>query len=95
MINISDFTSAWADKNNREAAYAIAEQYVAENSVMLEQMFGNKTSDELVQLVSLSRLAGNHEMAQMITIWELVKFPRKEIGGAILQFNPLKGKSNG
>lgn len=80
-VTIQDFKDAWADKPNRDKAFAIAEQYVAENEGILEPILGGKTSDELVAVVSLARAAGNDEMATAVTIWELVKFERKQIGG--------------
>ena len=89
MTTVQDFVSAWADKPNRDAAYAIAEQYVAENAATLEPILGGKSSDELVQLVDLARAAGNHDMAQVVTMWELVKFPRKNIGGIVRPGRPL------
>ena len=83
MATVAEFEAAWADKGNREAAYAIAEQYVAENAATLEPILGGKSSDELVKLVDLARAAGNPEMAQVVTMWELVKFARKTIGGVV------------
>jgi hypothetical protein len=84
MATVQDFRTAWADKANRDKAIEIAEQYIAENAASLEPILGGKSSDECVQLVGLSRLGGNDEMATVVTMWELVKFPRKQIGGAVV-----------
>ena len=50
-VTIQDFKDAWADKPNRDKAFALAEQYVAENEGILEPILGGKTSDELVAVV--------------------------------------------
>ena len=84
MVSVHEFTSAWADKPNRDKAIAIAEKYIAENAATLDPILGGKTSDDCVNLVSLSRAAGNDDMATVVTMWELVKFPRKHIGGAVV-----------
>lgn len=89
MTTIQEFRAAWADKPNRDAAHAIAAQYVAENAATLEPILGDKSSNELVQMIELARLAGNEDMVTAITMYELVKFERRQIGGALnLQVDP-------
>lgn len=83
MVTVQEFRDAWADKPNRDAAVALAEQYVAENAALLEPILGDKTSEELVQVIDLARAAGNEDMVTTVTMWELVHFERKEIGGTI------------
>lgn len=83
MATVQEFRTAWADKPNRAAAHAIADQYVAENAATLEPILGGKSSDECVQLIELARLAGNEELVTAITMWELVQFERKRIGGTL------------
>ena len=83
MVTIQQFRDAWADKPNRAAAFALAEQYVNENAATLEPILGDKDSDECVQLVSLARAAGNDDMATVVSMWELVTFERRQIGGAL------------
>ena len=84
MVSIQDFRDAWADKGNRATvAFAIAEQYVAENAATLDPILGDKTSDELVGIVDLARAGGNQDMVTMVTMYELVKFERRQIGAAV------------
>ena len=94
MATIEEFKAAWADKPNRDQAYAIAEQYVSENAAVLDPILGGKSSDELVKIVDLARAAGNDETATVTTMYELVKFERKQIGGAVnaVPLNPPKRK---
>lgn len=82
-VTVQDFKTAWADKPNRDVAYALAEQYVAENAATLEPSLGDKSSDEIVQVVELCRAAGNDDAATAATMYELVKFERRQIGGEI------------
>lgn len=98
MATIQEFRTAWADKPNRAAAYPIAEAYVAENAATLEPILAGKSSNELVQLVELARLAGNDDMATAVTMYELVKFERKQVGGSLnmqVEPEPLLRRLNG
>jgi len=83
MVTVQEFRTAWADKENRGAAYALAEQYVAENATVLEAIAGGKTSDECVQIIEALRASNNPDMETAITMYELVKFERKQIGGSL------------
>jgi len=83
MVTVKEFQIAWDDKPNRDKAYALAEQYVAENVTMLEAIAGGKTSDECVQIIEALRASNNPDMAIAITMYELVKFERKQIGGSL------------
>lgn len=85
MATIQQFRAAWdaSAKEDRSAAIALADQYVAENAAMLEAVFGGKSITELCDLVSAFRMAGNTAMADAATAWELVKFPRQQIGGNV------------
>lgn len=83
MVTVQEFRSAWADKDNRATAYALAEQYVAENATVLEAIAGGKTSDECVQIIEALRASNNSDMETAITMYELVKFERKQIGGTL------------
>ncbi|MGE3795891.1 MAG: hypothetical protein AB7I38_18470 [Dehalococcoidia bacterium] len=83
MVTVQDFRDAWANKADREPAMEIARQYVEQERAMLEPILGGKTRDELVKVVDLCRAAGNHNMATAATMWELVTFPRQQIGGDI------------
>lgn len=82
MVTVQDFKNAWANKADRAPAMALAEQYVAENAAVLDPILGGKSREELVKIVDLARAAGNDDMAWTVTMWELVKFPRQQIGGA-------------
>lgn len=97
MVSIQDFRDAWADRANRDAAFAIAEQYVAENEATLAPILAGKSSDELVKMIDLAKLAGNRELADTIKLWELVKFERRHIGGTlrkVLDAGPALRKVN-
>lgn len=85
MATIQEFKAAWeaSTKDDRSAAIALADQYVAENAALLESMFGGKSIAELCDLVSAFRQTGNMAMADAATAWELVKFPRQQIGGNV------------
>lgn len=82
-VTLQQFRDAWADKPNRAAAITLAEQYVAENRATLEPIFGGKSSTELVTIIDAARLAGSEDVVTAATIWELVGFERKHIGGAV------------
>jgi len=82
-VTLQDFRDAWADKPNRDAAYALAEQWVEENRPQFEPIFGGKTSSELVTIIDAARAAGNEDVVTAATIWELVGFERKHIGGVV------------
>lgn len=83
MVSVKDFETAWANKADRGPAMEIAQRYCEQERAVLEPIIGDKTSDELVQLIGLLRQAGNHEMAQAVTMWELCNFERRQIGGAV------------
>jgi hypothetical protein len=83
MATVQDFRTAWADKANRDKAIEIAKEYVAENAATLDPILGGKTSDDLVQMIDLARAAGNEDMVTSLTMYELVGFERREIGGAV------------
>jgi hypothetical protein len=83
MATIQEFRDAWADKPNRDKAIAIAEEYITENAAVLDPLFGDKTSPELVTLIDAARLAGNEDVVTALTMYELVHFERQEIGGAV------------
>lgn len=89
MVTVQEFRIAWADRDNRAAAYAIAEQYVTENETLLETIAGGKTSDECVQIIEALRASNNPDMETAITMYELVKFERKQIGGSLNFGGPL------
>lgn len=97
-VTLQDFRDAWADKPNRDAALALAEQWVEENRATFEPIFGGKSSSELVAIIDAARLAGNEDVVTAATIWELVGFDRKNIGGtvrSIPNLEPARRKPEG
>ena len=87
-VTLEQFRAAWADKPNRDKAYALAEQYAKENAATLDPLLGGMDGEDLVRLVDLARLAGDEDNATAITIYELVKFERQDIGGHIAMVVP-------
>lgn len=83
MATIQQFREAWADKENRAAAFEIAREYVAENAALLDPILGNLDSDQLVGLIDLARLAGQDDEVTRLTMYELVGFERRNVGGSI------------
>jgi hypothetical protein len=91
MATIQDFRDTWADRSKRDSALELAELYVNENEDTLGPILADKSSDDCVQLVELARLAGNDDLVTTVTMWELVKFPRKDITGSLVPGRPMNG----
>jgi hypothetical protein len=83
MATLQEFREAMADRNTRDKALELALAYAEENADTYEPILGGKSSDELVTLVDMARAGGNDDLATAITIYELAKFERKNVGGTV------------
>ena len=81
MATIQQFREAQAQKNHAEML-RLAQEFVGAHPELAASLEG-KSSDQLVQAISAAKLMGNRDLATSISMWELAKFERRHIGGAL------------